>query len=67
MRIQYVITKEELNTAKRRLEQMRQIALMARDAGDADTNREFYLKAKGFEEALTMLGFFPTGDNTKRP
>lgn len=57
MRIQYIITKEELNTAQRRLEQMRQIALMARDAADTETNREFYLKAKGFEEAMNLLGF----------
>lgn len=56
MRVQYIITKEEIDRAKRRLEVLRQIALASRDAGEMEDSKEFYLKAKGFEDALTILG-----------
>lgn len=59
MKIQYVLTKEEIKTAKERLIHLQHIALLSRDAEDYDSNREYYLRAKGFEEALIMLGILP--------
>ena len=56
MRIQYILTQEEVSKAKKRLEHLKQIALMSRDAGEKADNREFYLRAKGFEDALITLG-----------
>lgn len=56
MKIQYVFSASEIESARSRLRYLRKIALVSRDAGDTAGNREFYLKAKGFEEALTMLG-----------
>lgn len=56
MKVQYVISAGEVEKAKSRLRHLRKVTLISRDAGDADGNREFYLKAKGFEEALVMLG-----------
>lgn len=56
MKIEYVFTAKEIKAVKDRLAQLRQVALMSRDVRDAEANREFYLRAKGFEEALTMLG-----------
>lgn len=56
MKIQYVLSANEIEKAGSRLRHLRRIALLSRDAGDTAGNREFYLKAKGFEEALTMLG-----------
>lgn len=56
MKIQYVFSASEIEKVRSRLRHLRKIALVSRDAGDTAGNREFYLKAKGFEEALTMLG-----------
>ena len=56
MKIQYILSADEVERTKARLRHLRRIALLSRDAGDTAGNREFYLKAKGFEEALTMLG-----------
>lgn len=56
MKLQYVFSEDEIEKIKSRLRHLRRIALLSRDAGDTAGNREFYLKAKGFEEALTMLG-----------
>lgn len=56
MKLQYVFSEDEIEKVKSRLRHLRRIALLSRDAGDTAGNREFYLKAKGFEEALTMLG-----------
>lgn len=56
MKMQYVISEDEIKKAKGRLIQLRAVALMSRDAGDKEASREFYLKAKGFEDALVMLG-----------
>ena len=56
MRIQYIITDHEIEYAKKRMERLRQAALASRDAGEYEDSREFYLKAKGFEDALLTLG-----------
>ena len=56
MRTMHVLTDNEVNKAKARLKQLKWLALMNRDVGDNESNRECYLKAKGFEEALTILG-----------
>lgn len=56
MKVQYVISEEELIKAKKRLLELRHIALLSRDAEQHEDNREFYLRAKGFEEALKILG-----------
>lgn len=56
MKIQYVFSASEIEKVKSRLRHLRKIVLISRDAGDTAGNREFYFKAKGFEEALTMLG-----------
>lgn len=56
MHKQYILTEAEVRKARNRLSEMRKIALMSRDAGDSRDNLEWYLKAKGFEEALKMLG-----------
>ena len=53
---QYVLTEEELTKAIERFEQLKHIALLSRDAREAEDNREYYLRAKGFEEALKILG-----------
>ncbi len=56
MRKQYILTEDEVRKLDARLKEMRHIALLCRDAGDTEGNKEWYLKAKGFEEALQMLG-----------
>lgn len=56
MKLQYVFSEGEIEKARSRLRHLRRIALLSRDAGDTAGNREFYLKAKGFEEALVLLG-----------
>lgn len=61
MKIEYVLSPQEIKAVKDRLAQLRQIALLNRNAYDAEANREYYLRAKGFEEALTMLGIIQEG------
>lgn len=56
MKIQYIITEMEIKDAKNQLAHLKQLALLSRDAGEKEDNREFYLRAKGFEDALIMLG-----------
>lgn len=56
MKVQYIITKEEIEEAKQKLWELKQAALLSRDAGMMKDNREYYLKAKGFEDALITLG-----------
>lgn len=56
MKIEYVFTASEIKAAKDRLAQLRQAALLSRDAKEMEDSKEFYFKAKGFEEALTTLG-----------
>jgi len=56
MKIQYIITKEEVDRAKQKLYELRQAALLSRDIGEMEDNRDLYLRAKGFEDALTILG-----------
>ena len=53
---QYVLTETEVKQAKERLKEIKHIALLCRDAMDYEGNREWYLRSKGFEEALRMLG-----------
>lgn len=53
---QYIITEKEIKIVKNKLKTLRQAALLSRDAGEAEDNREYYLKAKGFQEALEILG-----------
>lgn len=56
MKVQYILTEEEVLKAKKRLLELRHIALLSRDAEQHEDNREYYLRAKGFEDALTILG-----------
>lgn len=53
---QYVITEKEIKAVKNKLKTLRQAALLSRDAGEVEDNKEYYLKAKGFQEALEILG-----------
>lgn len=53
---QYVLSETEVIKARERLKKLKKIAMLNRDAGDNESNREYYLRAKGFEEALKMLG-----------
>ena len=53
---QYIITEKEIKEVKQKLKTLRQAALFSRDAGELEDNKDYYLRAKGFEEALTMLG-----------
>ena len=53
---QYVLTEAEVRKVRERLREMRHISLLSRDAHDDEANKEWYLRAKGFEEALIMLG-----------
>lgn len=63
MKTIFVLTRDEVQAAKNRLHELRQVSLMARDAGDTEGNREYYLKAKGFEECMNILGIY---DNKKK-
>ena len=56
MKIQYIVTEKEIKAVKDRLYELRQAALMSRSCGEVGDSREFYLRAKGYEEALTTLG-----------
>ncbi len=56
MKVQYVLSQEEIRATKDRLHELKQVALMSRDAGDTEANREYYLRAKGFEDCMTILG-----------
>lgn len=56
MIVQYVLTQTEVDNVQRRLWELRHLALLSRDGGHLEDNREFYLRAKGFEEALKILG-----------
>lgn len=53
---QYIITEKEIKIVKNKLKTLRQAALLSRDAGEMEDNKEYYLKAKGFQEALEILG-----------
>ena len=54
MKIEYVLSAKEVQAAKDRMNELRKLALFARDA--QEMGKEFYLRAKGFEEALVILG-----------
>lgn len=60
---QYVLTQTEVDNVQRRLWDLRHHALLCRDGGHLEDNREFYLRAKGFEEALKMLGLRKEEEN----
>lgn len=59
MRTEYIFTEDEIRKAKSRATELKQLALMCRDEGDTESNREIYLRAKGFCEALEILGIYP--------
>lgn len=54
----YVLEEDDIRKAKERLRELKHVALLSRDAGQAEDNREYYLRAKGFEDALIILGIF---------
>lgn len=54
----YITTEQEINAAKQRLSELRQHAILCRDAGDEESSAVFYNKANGFKECLEMLGTF---------
>ena len=56
MKVQYILSEQEVQKAKDRLKQLRHVALLSRDAGHMEDNREYYLRAQGFKEALIILG-----------
>lgn len=53
---QYIISEKEIKAVKAKLKTLKQAVLLSRDAGEVEDNREYYLKAKGFQEALEILG-----------
>lgn len=61
MKIEYILTAQEIKIVKERLAELRRAALSSRDAGEMEDSKELYLKAKGFEEALTILGIIQEG------
>ena len=61
MKIEYILTAQEIKTVKERLAELRRAAPLSRDAGEMEDSKELYLKAKGFEEALTILGIIQEG------
>lgn len=56
MKVQYVLSEQEIKKAKDRLKQLKHVALLSRDAGHMEDNREYYFRAQGFKEALIILG-----------
>lgn len=58
MKIQYIITQEEVAAAKAKHKSLKQAAYLSWKAGAEEDSQEFYLKAKGFEEALILLGIY---------
>ena len=63
---QYVFSEREVSEAKDRLQEMKRISLLCRNAADMEGNREWYLRARGFEEALQMLGLFERPSQNRR-
>ena len=57
---QYVLSEAEVKNVQERLKELRHITLLNRDAMDLECNKEWYFRAKGFEEALQMLGLCRT-------
>lgn len=62
MKVQYILSEQEVQKAKDRLKQLRHVALLSRDAGHMEDNREYYLRAQGFKEALIILGIVKDKD-----
>ena len=58
---QYVLSEAEVTKVNDRLYELRRIAMLSRASGDDESNREYYLRAKGFEEALKVLGLRDEG------
>lgn len=56
MKKQYILTEKEVEKALERFKELKMNAMLCRDAMDMNSNREFYLRAKGFEDALKTLG-----------
>ncbi len=56
MRIYYSASKAEIDELFSRYRYMKDMAIINRDAGDAETSAAYYNKAKGMEEALKILG-----------
>ena len=56
MRKLYTLEEREIDKALDRLKELKHIALLSRDAGEMKDNREYFLRAKGFEDALKILG-----------
>lgn len=62
MRVQYILSEQEVKRARDRLKQLRHVALLSRDSGHMEDNREYYLRAQGFKEALVILGIVKEDD-----
>lgn len=58
MRIQFIITQEEVAAAKAKHKELKQAARLSKSVGEKEDAREFYFRAKGFEEALIMFGIY---------
>lgn len=58
MRIQFIITQEEVAAAKAKHKELKQAARLSKSVGEKEDAREFYSRAKGFEEALIMFGIY---------
>ena len=56
MRIYYSARKTEVDGLFSKYRYMKDMAIINRDAGDAETSAAYYNKAKGIEEALKILG-----------
>lgn len=52
---QYIISEKEIKALKDKLRELKQAALLSRDVGSKEDNREFYLMAKGLQIAMDIL------------
>lgn len=56
----YILTQREVDALYSKLYKLRNYAMDARNAGDTDASYEFYLRAKGFGEAMEVVGLKTT-------
>lgn len=56
MQKMYMMTQEEVTAAFNKLNYLRELALINRDAGDADASSEYCWRARGAEDMLKALG-----------
>lgn len=52
----YLMTQDEVTAAFQKLNHLKDLALLNRDAGDTEASAEFYWRARGAEDMLKALG-----------